>query len=574
MQFRPSGGCQFPANDDGNVSILRRHDIATVIKRLAQPQYASRVVMLEGAGGAGKTTLLRLLAEYYRLQEGYTVIHIEHNTASPLSLLAAAVSEPNFAPGTPLREACSNALSPTMSAEQQRSEVALKVLEWLASNPRVALLIDRYNDFYANHADPGPASEGNNTCSYVSKMRSFAHTALGLVKTGSVFVAAVSSSYSPLGASAFTDGLRAELSVTIHVFSDTERSNWVAWHRRHQLLPNDLLDEEIYSRSAYVPRMLSLFEKNAVMGANPGLPYSKNLAIRHFKQRASEYYKERVWSVLKGQGCEHPSARRAEHHQLLCSLIRQQQLDINASLPPCWDSSGMITTTPDSRARQLVCPSARSAILQHVQENLAESVAVLAVESVTRWRAFELCFLGLFLGPRNLNLPKQRATRKRPDDQPIALSTQEYKTIHFPTEDHSAIAQGTFVVPDNAAHNFPVIDAFAYTNEGLRMFIQLSRSKVKRHSTSIEQLFNPQDDLGGKSVFSYFAKRTGDSRKRLDAKKSLPPNYYYVYVCNNQATSKYQELNRTDKDRIIYVTREELQMLETTPFSNPMLYAD
>ena len=218
-----------------------------------------------------------------------------------------------------------------------------------------------------------------------------------------------------------------------------------------------------------------------------------------------------------------------------------------------------IKTSPDRQAWQLVCPPARDAIVRFCQTNLQHSIAILAADDTTRWRAFELLFTAEFLGAKVLRIPNQGIQRQRREPPTITLGTSSFKRINFPTDDHSTIEPGTFVVPDNKAHNFAVIDFFAYTHEGLRVFIQLSQSTFLQHATNVADLFERREDLGGESVFHYFAKRT-NSKVKANA-KSLPPAFYYVYLCNKEDNVEHRELARSDKNQVIYLTKRELTKL-------------
>jgi len=570
MRFVPSRHTAFKRslNDDGSVSLLCRQEASTLLRRLAAG--GDRVVMLQGAGGVGKTTLLCLLAEYYRQQdEDYVVIHLEDEVTNPLSLLEGALSNPNFAPDTDFRREIEQAVANPKCSLKDYAQLAVAVLNWLRSNSRVAVLFDRYNEFFDRRHDPDKATDKDKerafaAWDYVDKMRRFSRTALPLVRNGGVFVAAVSSSFTSLGTEAFTDDRRNELTMTIDVLSDEERTNWLSWHRERHLLSDEVSDQEICALAAHVPRMLSYFDRRNVSDLKPGQRFTRAASLSWFTQSASEYYDQRVFSVLLGEASLRPTSSTAdsrEHHQLLVNLIRHDRIEGGGfSLPNRWRSSGMfIKTSPDRQAWQLVCPPARDAIVRFCQTNLQHSIAILAADDTTRWRAFELLFTAEFLGAKVLRIPNQGIQRQRREPPTITLGTSSFKRINFPTDDHSTIEPGTFVVPDNKAHNFAVIDFFAYTHEGLRVFIQLSQSTFLQHATNVADLFERREDLGGESVFHYFAKRT-NSKVKANA-KSLPPAFYYVYLCNKEDNVEHRELARSDKNQVIYLTKRELTKL-------------
>lgn len=346
--------------------------------------------MLSGAGGAGKTTLLRLAAEHFRQQEGYTVIHLEDDITHPRSLLECALAEPHFAvEHSEFRTKIDAALQDPECSPDHLASLALSVLNWLRTNPCIAVLIDGYNEFYdCKHGDTqgvdltlAPAS-----IRYIDKMRRFSQTAVVTVKSGGVFIAAVSSSFMPLGTEAFVDALVGQLKWNVDVFSDEERSNWLKWHRDRGLLPADLEDNEICERAAYVPRMLSFFDRRHVFRRDYGQEYTKAVAIRSFEAFASDYYDQRVLSVLRSQDRDGGADSRRdirEHHNLLLQLIRQDQFEPQ-DLPPRWRSSGMIISTRDSTAMQFACPSARDAVVRYCQWNLMNSIEILAADPVPR----------------------------------------------------------------------------------------------------------------------------------------------------------------------------------------------
>mgnify|MGYP001034901301 CR=1 FL=1 len=583
MRFVPSRPALFTRslNDDGSVSLLCRYEFSSLLRRLSSRK---RVVMLQGAGGVGKTVLLRLLAEYYRQQEGYTVIHLEANVTDPRSLLVGALSNRNFAPDTDLRREITEAVANPKCSLGTRAQLALEILDWLSSNTRVAVLIDHYNEFFDRRhqpstADPDDQKAASATWPYIDKMRHFSHTALPLVENGGVFVAAVSSSSTSLGTEAFTDDLRNELTMTIDVLSDQERSTWLSWHRERHLLSDEVSDQEICAVAAHVPRMLWYFDRRNVFKLMmPGHQHlTRAASLSRFTKCARDYYQHQVYMVLLGEA----SYRRAlsaadsrdarEHHQLLVSLIRHDRIGGGVfHLPNRWRSSGMFIATPDQQAWQLVCPPARDAIVWFCHTHLGHSIEILAAESTGRWDAFELVFTAEFLGHKVLKIPNQDFQRKRREPPTIVMTTNSFKRVTFPTDDHSTIEPGTVVVPDNVTHDFGVIDFFAYTIEGLRVFIKLSQSSVCQHATNVADLFKARDDLGGESVFQYFAKRTNIKVKARA--KSLPPGFLCVYACNKEDNVEHRELSRAHKKQVIYLTKRELQKLGGF-FAEDMIYS-
>lgn len=398
MTFVRTPRSSFEASDsnaDGSVSLVCRHvtlDLFGVLRSASEPSARprDRVVMLSGAGGAGKTTLLRLAAEHFRQQEGYTVIHLEDDITHPRSLLECALAEPHFAvEHSEFRTKIDAALQDPECSPDHLASLALSVLNWLRTNPCIAVLIDGYNEFYdCKHGDTqgvdltlAPAS-----IRYIDKMRRFSQTAVVTVKSGGVFIAAVSSSFMPLGTEAFVDALVGQLKWNVDVFSDEERSNWLKWHRDRGLLPADLEDNEICERAAYVPRMLSFFDRRHVFRRDYGQEYTKAIAIRSFEAFASDYYDQRVLSALRSQDRDGGADSRRdirEHHNLLLQLIRQDQFEPQ-DLPPRWRSSGMIISTRDSTAMQFACPSARDAVVRYCQWNLMNSIEILAADPVPR----------------------------------------------------------------------------------------------------------------------------------------------------------------------------------------------
>jgi len=229
----------------------------------------------------------------------------------------------------------------------------------------------------------------------------------------------------------------------------------------------------------------------------------------------------------------------------------------------------MIISTRDQEALQFVCPSARDAVVRHCQTNLMTSIEILASDELTKWRAFELFFASQFLCENLLRLPNQGITRVvRSTQALVELRTTTFRRMLFPTNDQSLIEPGTFVVPDTRGHNFASIDFFAYSINGLRFFIQLSQSQYSQHASKIESLFEKREYLEGKSTFEFFAERTGLTPARAKSKKaaasssSLPETCFFVYLCNKaDETVVHREIDKKHKDRLIYLTKQELKSL-------------
>jgi len=587
MTFVPTGGTDFDRaeyNNDGSVSLVCRELTRLLLDQLRERMPKSRVVMLDGAGGTGKTTLVRLVAEHFRQQEGFVVIHIENDATDPQTWLECALAEPHFAPDSGLRTEIDAALRDTKCTLEHRAELALEVLDWLKWNARVAVLIDRYNEFYELDYDDAISRNvisAPPSVRFIRQMRRFSRTAQRIVHSGGVFVAAVSSSFSPLGTEAFTDDLRGQLTRTVKVFSDEERRHWLTWHRERDLLPADLDDDEICERAAHVPRMLSHFDRRNVTDLDPDQVYTKAIAIYSFEKRANDYYDQRVLSVLRverrggGGGDSTAESERnvREHHALLLQLILHDRFSQGLSLPARWSSSGMMIDTREYYGWQFVCPSARDAVVRYCQRNLMSSIQILASDVLTKWRAFELFFAAQFLRATLLRLPNQGITRVKRSQALVELHTTTFqRMLLFPTDDQSPIEPGTFVVPDTQGHNFASIDFFAYSINGLRFFIQLSQSHYSQYASKIDSLFEKRAYLGDKSTFQFFAERTKLTPRPRPNASSLPDTCFFVYLYNRVDDTAHREVHKNHKDRIIYLTKRELQLLGGD-FQQEVLYA-
>jgi len=574
MTFVPTGGTDFDRaeyNNDGSVSLVCRELTRLLLDQLRERMPKSRVVMLDGAGGTGKTTLVRLVAEHFRQQEGFVVIHIENDATDPQTWLECALAEPHFAPDSGLRTEIDAALRDTKCTLEHRAELALEVLDWLKWNARVAVLIDRYNEFYELDYDDAISRNvisAPPSVRFIRQMRRFSRTAQRIVHSGGVFVAAVSSSFSPLGTEAFTDDLRGQLTRTVKVFSDEERRHWLTWHRERDLLPADLDDDEICERAAHVPRMLSFFDRRNVTNLYPDRVYTKAIAIYWFEKRANYYYDQQVLSVLRfeDRGSTGESRHHArQHHAFLLQLILHDRFSQGLLLPARWSSSGMIIATREYDAWQFVCPSALDAVIRYCQRSLMSSIKLLASDALTKWRAFELFFTAQFLRATLLRLPNQGITRVKRSQALVDLHTTTFQRMPVPTDDRSPIEPGTLVVLDTQSPDFASIDFFAHSTNGLRFFIQLWPSTYSQYTCKIDLLFKKQAYLGGKSTFQFFAERTNLTPRPRSNASSLPDTCFFVYLCNkaddddddNPAHRKM--IHKKHKDRIIYLTKHELQ---------------
>ena len=235
----------------------------------------------------------------------------------------------------------------------------------------------------------------------------------------------------------------------------------------------------------------------------------------------------------------------------------------------------MIITTRDQDALQFVCPSARDAVVRYCQTNLMSSIEILASDELTKWRAFELFFAAQFLREKLLRLPNQGITRVvRSSQALVELQTTRFRRMLFPSDDESPIEPGTFVVPDTRGHNFASIDFFAFSLNGLRFFIQLSQSHYSQHASKIESLFEKREYLEGKSTFEFFAERTGlpTSVRSKSKKAAASKTWFFVYLCNKVDNTSHREIDKKHKERLIYLTKRELQSLGGE-FQHESLYA-